>query len=120
MQEKLFDFLTPHHFALFLNLISDKVISGKQAKDVLKWMIESGKDAQSIVDEHGLVMVSDDQALLVWIDEALNENPQSILDFKQGKDRAVGFLVGQVMKKSKGQADPALANALVRQRLAEH
>lgn len=120
MQEHLFNFLTPHHFALFLNLISDKVISGKQAKDVLKWMIESGKDAQSIVDEHGLVMVSDDQALLVWIDEALKENPQSILDFKQGKDRAVGFLVGQVMKKSKGQADPALANALVRQRLAEH
>jgi aspartyl-tRNA(Asn)/glutamyl-tRNA(Gln) amidotransferase subunit B len=119
MQEALFTSLTPHDFALFLNLISDKVISGKQAKDVLKWMIESGRNAQSIVDEHGLVMVSDDQALLKWIDEALLENPQSIIDFKQGKDRAVGFLVGQVMKKSKGQADPALCNALVRQRLQE-
>jgi len=119
MQEKLFEMVSSHHFALFLNCISDKVISGKQAKDVLKWMSESGKDAQTLVNEHGLVMVSDDTALLNWIDEAIQENPQSILDFKQGKDRAVGFLVGQVMKKSKGQADPARCNALVRARLLE-
>lgn len=115
--ECVFEHLTSHHFAMFLNLLSDKVISGKQAKDVLKWMCESGKDAQTLINEHGLVMVSDQQALLNWIHEALQENPQSILDFKQGKDRAVGFLVGQVMKKSKGQADPALCNALVREQL---
>lgn len=115
--ERVFQTLTPHHFALFVNIVSDKVISGKQAKDVLKWMCETGKDAQSIVSEHGLVMVSDQQALLNWIQEVLRENPQSILDFKQGKDRAVGFLVGQVMKKSQGQADPALCNALVSEQL---
>ena len=82
-------------------------------------MSESGQDAQTIVNEQGLVMVSDHQSLINWINEALEENPQSIVDFKQGKDRAVGFLVGQVMKKSKGQADPALCNALVRERLNE-
>ena len=117
--ERFFKKVSSHHFALFLNLISDKVISGKQAKDVLKWMSESGQDAQTIVNEQGLVMVSDHQSLINWINEALEENPQSIVDFKQGKDRAVGFLVGQVMKKSKGQADPALCNALVRERLNE-
>jgi aspartyl-tRNA(Asn)/glutamyl-tRNA(Gln) amidotransferase subunit B len=117
--EKLFETLNAQDFALFLNLISDKVISGKQAKDVLKWMIESGKDAQTLVEEHGLKVVSDDSSLLNWIDEAIKENPQSVIDFKQGKDRAVGFIVGQVMKKSKGQADPAQCNALVRQRFLE-
>ncbi len=117
--EKLFETLNAYDFALFLNLISDKVISGKQAKDVLKWMIESGKDAQTLVEEHGLKVVSDDSSLLNWIDEAIKENPQSVIDFKQGKDRAVGFIVGQVMKKSKGQADPAQCNALVRQRFLE-
>ncbi|MBS3990657.1 MAG: Asp-tRNA(Asn)/Glu-tRNA(Gln) amidotransferase GatCAB subunit B, partial [Erysipelothrix sp.] len=117
--EKLFETLSAHDFALFLNLISDKVISGKQAKDVLKWMIESGKNAQTLVEEHDLKVVSDDTSLLGWIDEAIKENPQSVVDFKQGKDRAVGFIVGQVMKKSKGQADPAQCNALVRQRFLE-
>ena len=118
--EKLFETLNANDFTLFLNLISDKVISGKQAKDVLKWMIESGKDAQSLVEEHGLKVVSDNSLLLNWIDEAIQENPHSVIDFKQGKDRAVGFIVGQVMKKSKGQADPAQCNALVRQRFFEH
>jgi aspartyl-tRNA(Asn)/glutamyl-tRNA(Gln) amidotransferase subunit B len=62
-------------------------------------------------------MVSDDSSLLKLVEETLNENPQSILDYHGGKDRALGFLVGQLMKKSKGQANPALSNQLLKTEL---
>ena len=76
-------------------------------------MIEKGGDAEKIVKEKGLVQISDEATLRKLVTEALDNNPQSIEDFKNGKDRAIGFLVGQIMKASKGQANPPMVNKLL-------
>jgi aspartyl-tRNA(Asn)/glutamyl-tRNA(Gln) amidotransferase subunit B len=73
-------------------------------------LIENGGDAETIVKEKGLVQISDEGALRTAVEEALNNNPQSIEDFKAGKQKAIGFLVGQIMKATKGQANPQLVN----------
>lgn len=104
--------------AKLVNMIEDKTISGKQAKEVFELMAQ-GKDPEVIVKEKGMKQVSDEASILAMINEVLDENQQSITDYKNGKDRAIGFLVGQVMKKSKGQANPAMTNALVLQEIAK-
>ncbi|MFI3284606.1 MAG: Asp-tRNA(Asn)/Glu-tRNA(Gln) amidotransferase GatCAB subunit B, partial [Erysipelotrichaceae bacterium] len=71
----------------------------------------------TIVEAKGMKQLSDSSAILDLVNEVLDANPQSIIDFKNGKDRAVGFLVGQVMKKSKGQANPAMTSLLVKEAL---
>ena len=76
-----------------------------------------GQDPETIVKEKGMKQVSDEGAILAIVNEVLDENPASIADYKGGKDRALGFLVGQVMKKSKGQANPKMASSLVKQEL---
>ena len=76
-----------------------------------------GKDPRKVVEEKGMKQMSDEGALLAMITQVLDANPQSIADFKNGKDRAVGFLVGQVMKASKGQANPAMTNRLIQEEL---
>jgi aspartyl-tRNA(Asn)/glutamyl-tRNA(Gln) amidotransferase subunit B len=72
-----------------------------------------------VIKEKGMQQLSDDSAILKIINDVLDANPKSIEDFKNGKDRAVGFLVGQVMKASKGQANPKKANELMRQELGK-
>ena len=91
-----------------IKLIEDGTISSKIAKKVFKELIENGGDAEEIVKEKGLVQISDEGTLRKIVTETLDANPQSIEDFKNGKDRAVGFLVGQMMKATKGQANPPL------------
>ena len=102
--------------AILSNMIEDKEISGKQAKDVLEAMLD-GSDTRQIVKDRGMKQVSDEGAILSIVNAVLDENPNSIADYKGGKDRAMGFLVGQVMKKSKGQANPQMASKLVKQEL---
>ena len=102
--------------AILSNMIEDKEISGKQAKDVLEAMLD-GSDPRKIVKDRGMKQVSDEGAILSIVNAVLDENPNSIADYKGGKDRAMGFLVGQVMKKSKGQANPQMASKLVKQEL---
>ena len=102
--------------AILSNMIEDKEISGKQAKDVLEAMLD-GSDPRQIVKDRGMKQVSDEGAILSIVNAVLDENPNSIADYKGGKDRAMGFLVGQVMKKSKGQAKPQMASKLVKQEL---
>ena len=106
----------PKYLGDMINMIKKQEISGKQAKIVFE-EIMNGKDPQKVVEEKGMKQMSDSSALLKIINEVLNNNPQSIEDFKNGKDRAVGFLVGQVMKASKGQANPALTNRLIQEEL---
>ena len=77
------------------------------------------QDPKQVVEEKGMKQMSDTSALLEIITTVLDNNPQSIEDFKNGKDRAVGFLVGQVMKASKGQANPAMTNKLIQEELAK-
>lgn len=100
-------------FAYMLKLLKDSKINNNTAKKVFKEMFEEGSSPEEIVKRDGLIQISDEGTIGVIVMEVLNENPQSIEDFKQGKDRALGFLVGQVMKKSKGKANPAMVNALL-------
>lgn len=100
-----------------IGLIEKGTISSKIAKTVFKHMIETGKTAQTIVEEQGLVQISDEGAILVIVDQVLANNPQSVADFKAGKDKAIGFLVGQIMKETKGKANPGLVNKLIADRI---
>ncbi|MFV0379575.1 MAG: Asp-tRNA(Asn)/Glu-tRNA(Gln) amidotransferase subunit GatB [Anaerorhabdus sp.] len=100
------------NIALIIDMVEQKEISGKQAKEIFPEVL-SGENPKDIVLKKGITQVSDESLIMSYINEALDENPQSIIDYKNGKDRAVGFLVGQVMKKSKGQANPALSSELV-------
>ena len=98
-----------------LDRIADNTISGKIAKDVLDAMMESGNDADSIIEEKGLKQVSDSGAIDAIIKEIMDANPEQVEGYRGGKDKLFGFFVGQVMKASKGQANPAMVN----QRLKE-
>lgn len=109
--------LTPESLAGMIKLIENGTISSKIAKTVFKELIENGGDAEQIVKEKGLVQISDEGALLKIIAEVIEANPQSVQDFKNGKGKAIGFLVGQVMKVTKGQANPPLVNKLLNQEL---
>ncbi|GAB6992447.1 Asp-tRNA(Asn)/Glu-tRNA(Gln) amidotransferase subunit GatB [Paenibacillus pini] len=96
-----------------IGLIDKGTISNKIAKTVFKEMLESGKLPQQIVEEKGLVQISDEGAIKSIVEQVVAANPQSVEDFKAGKQKAIGFLVGQVMKESKGKANPALVNQLL-------
>ncbi|GAF65535.1 Asp-tRNA(Asn)/Glu-tRNA(Gln) amidotransferase subunit GatB [Alkalihalobacillus trypoxylicola] len=105
--------LTPEGLAKMIQLIQKGTISSKIAKKVFKDLIEKGGDPEDIVKEKGLVQISDEGELLKMVTEVLDQNQQSIEDFKNGKDRAIGFLVGQIMKASKGKANPPMVNKLL-------
>ncbi|TGY66731.1 Asp-tRNA(Asn)/Glu-tRNA(Gln) amidotransferase subunit GatB [Dubosiella muris] len=108
----------PQALATLIDLISKGEISGKQGKVVFEEVM-LGKDPKQVVEEKGMKQVSDDGAILALVNSVLDANPQSIEDYKNGKDRAIGFLVGQVMKASKGQANPKRTNELIREELAK-
>ncbi|WP_276930349.1 Asp-tRNA(Asn)/Glu-tRNA(Gln) amidotransferase subunit GatB [Faecalibaculum rodentium] len=111
--------VAPEHLAQLVNLVADGTISGKQAKTVFEDMLSSGKEPAKIVEEKGMKQVTDEGAILALVTEVLDANPKSIEDYKAGKDRAIGFLVGQVMKKSRGTANPKRTNELIREELAK-
>jgi aspartyl-tRNA(Asn)/glutamyl-tRNA(Gln) amidotransferase subunit B len=100
-----------------IGLLEKGTINGKIAKTVFKGMLETGKMPQQIVEEQGLVQISDEGAILAVVDQVIAANPQSVADFKAGKEKAVGFLVGQIMKETKGKANPGLVNKLILDRL---
>ena len=98
--------------------ISDSTISGKGAKELLDYMMENeSRDVVALIDELGLVQVSDDGAILAIIDEIIANNQEKVEQYKSGKDKLFGFFVGQTMKASKGTANPAKVNELLKQRL---
>ena len=111
--------LTAEGLAGMIKLITDGTISSIIAKKVFAELIEHGGDAAQIVKEKGLVQVSDSGQLLAWVNEALDNNPKSIEDYKNGRDRAIGFLVGQIMKASKGQANPQMINKMLLEEIAK-
>ena len=104
--------LNPLHLAQMIEMIVGNEISSKQAKLVFEELLK-GKDPKTVVKEQGMEQVSDTASILQMICEVLEEQPQAIEDYRNGKDRAVGFIVGQIMKKSKGQANPGITNKLV-------
>jgi aspartyl-tRNA(Asn)/glutamyl-tRNA(Gln) amidotransferase subunit B len=98
--------------------VAGGTISIKQAREVFKFMCETGKDASVIIKEQGMVQISDEGALIGIIDEVIQNNPKSVEDYRAGKERALGALIGQTMKATKGQANPAVVNKLILERLA--
>lgn len=111
--------LTGQGLGEMIGLIEKGTISSKIAKTVFKEMLQSGKLPQQIVEEQGLVQISDEGAILAIVQEVIAANPASVADYKAGKEKAIGFLVGQVMKQSKGKANPGLANKLLVEALKE-
>lgn len=105
--------LTPQSLAKMIQLIEDGTISSKIAKKVFTELVENGGDPEKIVKEKGLVQISDEGQLTEIVVNIMDNNPQSIEDFKNGKDKALGFLVGQVMKETKGQANPPMVNKII-------
>lgn len=112
--KSILDFkLSPNHLGELVKIIVEGKISSKQAKDVFNEIVETDESPIEVANKLGLVQMSDESAILNLVLETLNEHPQSIVDYKNGKDRAVGFLVGQVMKKSRGKANPALTSKII-------
>lgn len=109
--------ITPEKLSGLLKLISSNVISGKIAKDVFDIMFETGNDAAKIVEEKGLQQVTNTDEIEALINKVLEENPDKVAEYRGGKDRLFPFFVGQVMKLSKGKANPALVNDLLKEKL---
>ncbi|HHY11441.1 MAG TPA: Asp-tRNA(Asn)/Glu-tRNA(Gln) amidotransferase subunit GatB [Firmicutes bacterium] len=109
--------LSPEYLVSMLELIDKGVISGKIAKDILVIMIETGKDPRTIVKERGLEQISDEESLAGIIDEVIAGHPSVVEQIRAGKNKAVGFLVGQVMKRTKGKANPAKVNVILKDKL---
>lgn len=96
-----------------VNSLNSKKINSKQAKEVLAIMFEEGKDPTAIIKEKGLEQISDASQIETLVNEVLANNAQSVADWQRGKDHALGYLVGQVMKASHGKANPSLAKELI-------
>jgi len=94
-------------------------VSSTNAKELFNELLAGATDPRKLAEEKNLLQVSDESAIAAIVDEVLNDpaSAASIADIKAGKDKAIGYLVGQVMKKSKGQANPSLAQKLIRERL---
>ena len=109
--------ITPKSLSELLNLIEDDTISGKMAKGVFKEMFDSGKPASQIVKEKGLSQITDVDQIGGVVTEVLDSNPDAVADFSRGKEQALTFLVGQVMKVTRGRANPAMVNKLLKEQL---
>ena len=106
---------SPKNLAKLISLVEKNVINRTVAKDVFEAVFKEDVDPEGYVEEHGLKVVNDTDALTKTIEELLEKNPQSVADFKAGKEKAMGFIVGQTMRAMKGKADPAVVNQLVRE-----
>ena len=101
------------NFVEFIGLIDSKVLNSKTAKKVIEILFETNKSPKLIVEEEGLIQISDSDELEKIVLEVLENNTQSVEDYKDGKDRALGFLVGQVMKATRGKGNPQMINELI-------
>jgi len=109
--------ISPEQFAALLKLIEKGTISGKIAKTVFEEMFSTGQDAEKIVQTKGLVQVLDSGAIESWVDQVLAANPAQVMDYKAGKEKLFSFFVGEVMKLSRGKANPAMLSELLKKRL---
>jgi len=109
--------ISPEKLVEMLKLIDEGVISGKMAKDVFEKMFKTGRDAPQIVKESGITQITDENELFEVIDNVIKGNPKSVDDFNQGKEKALNFLVGQVMRYTKGRAKPDFVFEAIKQRI---
>ena len=108
---------SPANLAKLIGLVDTKAINSTVAKEVFEVMFEKDIDPEKYVEEKGLKTVNDEGALRGTIEEIIENNPQSVNDYHNGKEKALGFLVGQTMKAMKGKADPAMINQILRELL---
>jgi aspartyl-tRNA(Asn)/glutamyl-tRNA(Gln) amidotransferase subunit B len=111
--------LSPHRMAELLRLIDRGTLSTGAAKQVFETMYRTGREPAALVEQLGLAQVSDEAELERMVDEVLNAQPQAVVDYRSGKSGAVNFLAGQVMKASRGKANPNLARDMIQRRLSE-
>lgn len=101
-----------------LDLIADKTISGRLAKDVFEIMVETGNDPDAIVEERGLKQITDTGPIEAAIDKIIADNPDKVAEYQGGKDKLIGWFVGQVMQATKGKANPGVCSDLLKKKLA--
>ncbi|SDL85773.1 Asp-tRNA(Asn)/Glu-tRNA(Gln) amidotransferase subunit GatB [Halarsenatibacter silvermanii] len=109
--------ISPESLAELLKLVDDEVISSNMGKEVFEEMFEEGGDPGAIVEERGLKQISDEDQLGEIVAEVLEENPDVVEDILEGKDKAIGYLVGQVMQKTQGKANPQMAKNMLREKI---
>lgn len=109
--------LSPEGLACLVRLVEEGQISAKSGKDILPELLENGGDPEALVKAKGLVQISDTSALAADIDAVLAENPKELADYRAGKTKLMGFFVGQIMRRTKGQANPAVVNQLLAEKL---
>ena len=103
----------PTELAELIKLINDGIISNSIGKKIIEDMIDTGKTPKTIVEEKGLIQNNNEAEILAVVKKIIQENPKSVEDFKSGKKRAIGFVVGLIMKETKGKANPQMVNDLV-------
>ena len=109
----------PDSLAEMVKLIEDNVISGKIAKAVFEEMVTTGKRPKAIVEEKGLVQIADTGAIEAEVDKVIAANPSQLAEYKAGKIQLAAFFVGQVMRATKGKANPAMVNKILEERLGK-
>ncbi|RZP27614.1 MAG: Asp-tRNA(Asn)/Glu-tRNA(Gln) amidotransferase subunit GatB [Alphaproteobacteria bacterium] len=109
--------ISPNHLNELVELIENKTISGKIAKDVFEIMFATSKSPKMIVKEKGLEQVTDDSVIEDFVDQVINENKDKVKEYLSGKDKLFGFFIGQVMKVSQGKANPGLVNKILKSKL---
>ena len=109
--------VSPEGLVNLLQLVEKGTVSLKVAREIFPELYASGKDADQLIQEKGLTQISDDTALLTMIEDVMAKNPNQVAQYREGKEAVLGFLVGQVMKASKGKANPSKVNELLKQNL---
>lgn len=108
---------SPEHLAKLIDLADAGTINSSVAKEVFEQIFLEDIDPEKYVEEHGLKTVNDEGALRSTIEKIIAENPQSVEDYHNGKEKAIGFLVGQTMKAMKGKANPGMVNQILKELL---
>ncbi len=111
--------LSNDNFTKLLDLIKENKVSNNSAKKIFREIFETNEDPEKVMKDLGLEQISDSSFLMDLVNKVIDDNPQSVEDYKAGKNRALGFLVGQVMKQSKGQANPQEANKMIAEELSK-
>jgi aspartyl-tRNA(Asn)/glutamyl-tRNA(Gln) amidotransferase subunit B len=109
----------PEDLANLLKLIDDGIISGKIAKNVFEEMYSTQKSPKRIIEEKGLEQVTDEGEIRAVIDTVVAAHPSQVKDYRKGKEKLLGFFVGQVMKQTRGKANPKIVNEILREKLSQ-
>jgi aspartyl-tRNA(Asn)/glutamyl-tRNA(Gln) amidotransferase subunit B len=109
--------VSPENLGKLIELINNNTISGKIAKDVFPEMLRSNKDPETIVKEKNLVQITDTSAIESIVEKVLSANQKQVEEFLSGKEKVLGFLVGQIMRETKGKANPQIVNEILRNKL---